>query len=90
MIAALIDRIGAWVTEAACKQIAEFAEAGIDIPHIAVNVSPRQFENQNMSEGILANIAKYNVAPGKLAIEITEELLLDHNQHVHDELATIA
>ena len=85
----LIDRIGAWVTEAACKQIAEFAEAGIDIPHIAVNVSPRQFENQNMSEGILANIEKYNVAPGKLAIEITEELLLDHNQHVHDELARL-
>jgi len=85
----LIDRIGAWVTEAACKQIAEFTGAGIDIPHIAVNVSPRQFENQNMSEGILANIEKYNVAPGKLAIEITEELLLDHNQHVHDELARL-
>ncbi len=85
----LIDRMGQWVIEAACKQIAEFAEAGIEIPHIAVNVSPRQFENQEMSSGILANIAKYGVKPGKLAIEITEELLLDQNQHVLKELATL-
>jgi diguanylate cyclase (GGDEF)-like protein/PAS domain S-box-containing protein len=85
----LIDRMGQWVIEAACKQIAEFAEAGIEIPHIAVNVSPRQFENQAMSSGILANIAKYGVKVGKLAIEITEELLLDQNQHVLKELATL-
>lgn len=85
----LIDRIGSWVIEAACRQIAKFASAGITIPHIAVNVSPRQFENQHMSDTVLSNIRKYNVAPGKLAIEITEELLLDHNQHVHDELAKL-
>ncbi len=85
----LIDRIGQWVVEATCKQIAEFTAAGIDIPHIAVNVSPRQFENHTMSNGILANIAKYNVQPGKLAVEITEELLLDQNQHVLRELATL-
>ncbi len=85
----LIDSIGQWVVEAACKQIAEFAAAEIDIPHIAVNVSPRQFENQAISKGILANIAKYNVQPGKLAVEITEELLLDQNQHVLEELATL-
>jgi diguanylate cyclase (GGDEF)-like protein/PAS domain S-box-containing protein len=85
----LIDRMGEWVIEATCKQIAEFAAAGIEIPHIAVNVSPRQFENQSMSCGILANIAKYGVQPGKLAIEITEELLLNQNQHVLNELANL-
>ncbi len=85
----LIDRMGQWVVEATCKQIAEFAQAGIDIPHIAVNVSPRQFENHAMSAGILANIEKYHVKPGKLAIEITEELLLDQNQHVLRELASL-
>ena len=85
----LIDRIGQWVVEATCKQIAEFAAAGIDIPHIAMNVSPRQFENHAMSAEILAQIEKYGVKPGKLAIEITEELLLDQNQHVLKELANL-
>jgi diguanylate cyclase (GGDEF)-like protein/PAS domain S-box-containing protein len=85
----LIDRIGEWVIEAACSQIGEFAKAGIDIPHIAINVSPRQFANHAISELILSNIKKFGVGPGKLAIEITEELLLDRNQHVFDELANL-
>jgi diguanylate cyclase (GGDEF)-like protein/PAS domain S-box-containing protein len=85
----LIDRIGQWVIQATCKQIAEFSAAGIEIPHIAVNVSPRQFENQTMSAGILSNLEKYGVKPEKLAIEITEELLLDQNQHVLRELANL-
>jgi diguanylate cyclase (GGDEF)-like protein/PAS domain S-box-containing protein len=85
----LIDQIGQWVIEAACKQIAKFTKAGINIPHVAVNISPRQFENQTMSLGILANIQKYALPSGKLAIEITEELLLDQNQHVLSELAIL-
>ncbi len=85
----LIDRIGEWVIEAACSQIGEFARAGIDIPHIAINVSPRQFENHAISELILSNINRFGVGPGKLAVEITEELLLDRNQHVFDELANL-
>jgi diguanylate cyclase (GGDEF)-like protein/PAS domain S-box-containing protein len=85
----LIDRIGEWVIEAACSQIGEFVKAGIDIPHIAINVSPRQFANHAISELILSNINKYGVGPGKLAVEITEELLLDRNQHVFDELAKL-
>ena len=85
----LIGRIGHWVIEAACQQIAEFAVRGITLPHVAVNVSPKQFQYSAMSSQILANVEKYNIAPGQLAIEITEELLLDHNQNVHDQLATL-
>ena len=43
-----------------------------------------------MCSEILDMVAKYGIAPGKLAIEITEELLLDHNEQVHDQLATLA
>jgi len=56
---------------------------------VAVNVSPKQFQFSNMSADILEKVAKYNIAPGKLSIEITEELLLDHNQEVHDQLETL-
>jgi diguanylate cyclase (GGDEF)-like protein/PAS domain S-box-containing protein len=85
----LIDHIGSWVIEAACKQIAEFTAAGINIPHIAINVSPRQFETNRLSANVLHQIEKYGVEPGKLAVEITEELLLDQNQQVHEELAIL-
>ncbi len=85
----LISRIGNWVVEAACKQIAEFAERGITLPHVAVNVSPKQFQYSAMCSQILENVEKYDIAPGQLAIEITEELLIDHSQDVHEQLATL-
>ncbi len=82
----LIERIGTWVIKAACAQIAEFMQEGIDIPHIAVNVSPRQFESGRMCQEIISNIKQFQVPNNKLAIEITEELLLDHNAQVHEDL----
>ncbi len=85
----LIGRIGQWVVGKACAQIAECAADGIILPHIAVNVSPKQFQYSNMCADILEQIARYDIAPGKLAIEITEELLLDHNQEVHEQLARL-
>jgi diguanylate cyclase (GGDEF)-like protein/PAS domain S-box-containing protein len=85
----LIGRIGEWVVGKACEQISECARDGIILPHIAVNVSPKQFQYSNMSADILEQIAKHGIAPGKLAIEITEELLLDHNQEVHEQLAKL-
>ncbi len=85
----LIDRIGLWVINAACKQISELQVQGIDVPHIAVNVSPRQFETPDLCDEILRKISEHNVPAGKLAIEITEELLLNHNKTVNKQLAML-
>ena len=85
----LIERIGKWVVDAACQQIAEFIAQGIDVPHIAVNVSPRQFQSVGMCDEILKCIEKHAVPTGKLTVEITEELLLDQSNHVYEELAKL-
>ena len=85
----LIGRIGQWVVRKACAQIAEFAVDGITLPHIAVNVSPKQFQYGSISADILEQIANYKIPAGKFAIEITEELLLDHNQEIHEQLGKL-
>ena len=85
----LIGSIGQWVVNRACVQISDFTKEGILLPTVAVNVSPKQFQYSNMSSDILDMVEAYKIAPGKLAIEITEELLLDHNQEVHDQLETL-
>lgn len=85
----LIGRIGAWVVEAVCRQIAEFTQQGIELPHIAVNVSPKQFQYAAVCTEILDLVEKYSVPRGKLAIEITEELLIDNSQKVYQQLATL-
>ena len=85
----LIGRIGTWVVEAVCKQIALFAKEGIELPHVAVNVSPKQFQYSAMCSEMLDLVAKYAIPRGKLAIEITEELLIDNSQKVHEQLAML-
>jgi diguanylate cyclase (GGDEF)-like protein/PAS domain S-box-containing protein len=82
----LIDRIGQWVVDAVCKQIAEFDKQAITLPHIAVNISPRQFHATDIASEILAKIKQYAIRPGQLAVEITEELLLDQSQQLMDQL----
>nr|WP_315459352.1 EAL domain-containing protein [uncultured Sphingorhabdus sp.] len=85
----LIGRIGTWVVDAVCKQIAAFQEEGIELPHVAVNVSPKQFQYPAMCSEILGCVDKYHIPHGKLAIEITEELLIENSQMVHEQLATL-
>jgi diguanylate cyclase (GGDEF)-like protein/PAS domain S-box-containing protein len=82
----LINGIGLWVIQAVCKQIHAFSKDGITVPHIAVNVSPRQFHADGTCDAILENIAKYEVARGKFTVEITEELLLDQSPELHSQL----
>lgn len=85
----LIDDIGLYVIEAACKQIQKMSGLNIDAPKIAVNISPRQFNNCNVYEIIKNLTEKYAIDASKLTIEITEELLLDQNNDILQTLRSI-
>ncbi|HMT42324.1 MAG TPA: EAL domain-containing protein [Sphingorhabdus sp.] len=85
----LIDRIGHWVIDAVCRQISEFDREGIALPHIAINVSPRQFQAGKLCEEILSKIAQYKIEPGQLVVEITEELLLDQSSQLMNQLRNL-
>jgi len=85
----LIGPIGTWVVDAVCKQIAAFQEQGIALPHVAVNISPKQFQSAAICGEILGLVDKYRIPHDKLAIEITEELLIENSQMVHEQLATL-
>jgi diguanylate cyclase (GGDEF)-like protein/PAS domain S-box-containing protein len=82
----LINRIGRWVINAACEQIALCRDDRIALPHVAVNVSPRQFQSPHLCDEILDCMRAHNVAPGQLTIEITEELLIDQSTDLQVQL----
>ena len=77
-----MDNIGKWVIAEVCRQIRQSANEGVDLPRVAINVSPRQFQTQNVCEEILRNISENKIDPGKIVVEITEELLLNQNDQV--------
>ncbi len=77
----LILALGAWVLEAACRQLATWAQdsatAGLTI---AVNVSARQFRHPDFVEQVMATLHSTAANPQNLKLELTESLLLSDAQ----------
>ena len=74
--AGLIDSIGAWVMNTACRETGQLQRLARTPTKVAVNVSPQQFANPHLLEQIERALEKGAIAPEQLEIEITESLLL--------------
>ncbi|MBO6695408.1 MAG: EAL domain-containing protein [Henriciella sp.] len=77
----LISQIGEQIMRKACLETAKWAQEGFRV-NLAVNVSPRQFENDNLAETILDALAKSGLPPRQFEIEITESLAIQQPERV--------
>jgi diguanylate cyclase (GGDEF)-like protein/PAS domain S-box-containing protein len=71
----LILEIGDWVLDEACRQIAQWRDAGIAMPPVAVNLSARQFDRK-LPAFVQTVLERHGVQPGQIMLEITESLLV--------------
>lgn len=71
----MIERLGEWVLETACRQIREWSLRGCTVVPVSVNVSPRQFRETQLARIVEAILLRAGVAPERLEIEITESCL---------------
>ena len=72
----LIVPIGKWVVRTACLQNVAWQRDGL--PHLcmAVNLSPRQFSDNNLIQDIAAALDESGMDPTLLELEITEGMLM--------------
>lgn len=68
----LIVRIGAWVLRQACTQAKAWADAGLGVPKVAVNISPRQFNHPDFLDTVRDTLRETGVNPAQIELEITE------------------
>jgi diguanylate cyclase (GGDEF)-like protein len=73
----LIEQIGLWSIREACRQMAEWREAGLDIPCVSVNLSPINFQNVNLAAAVGGILAEHDLLPEMLMLEITEGVILN-------------
>ena len=73
----LIEQIGLWSIREACRQMAEWRKAGVDIPCVSVNLSPINFQNANLASAVAGILADHGLPPEVLMLEITEGVFLN-------------
>ncbi len=74
----LIEPIGEWVLRAACRQIMDWRQAGMEVK-VAVNLSARQFRRPTLADTVERVLAETGVAacPGLLELELTESMMMN-------------
>jgi diguanylate cyclase (GGDEF)-like protein len=73
---ALIVPIGEWVLRTACEEAAKWPSH----ISIAVNLSPAQFKANRITQTVINALARSGLSAGRLELEITESVLLFHNE----------
>lgn len=80
----LINQIGDWVIEEACRIQHRLRSKGITI-NISINLSAQQFRNANLVTSVLALLERFDTPPSALMFEITESSAV-HNPDQFDAL----
>jgi diguanylate cyclase (GGDEF)-like protein len=84
----LVAPLGRWVMETACAQGKVWADAGYPIT-VAVNLSARQFQLQEIDDVVAAALRKSGLEPSLLELELTESLALQDSDSIREILQSV-
>jgi len=82
----VIIPISYWIVKTVCIQIKEWEEQGVYIPHIAINISAKQFHQPDFASNILSIVKEQNITPDKIVLEITESVFLGNIEEAIEKM----
>ena len=80
--------IGDWVLEEACRNWSQWQRAGLAPDYLAINISRVQFRKR-FARRLSELMARYEIPPHALELEITESVVLDDHHNVAEELNSL-
>ena len=72
----LIGRIGDWVIEQACEQLARWQAQGL-VCRVAINLSAHQLRQPDLARRILSTLERHGLDPSLLVCELTETAMME-------------
>jgi diguanylate cyclase (GGDEF)-like protein len=72
----LIESLGRHVLLQACRDAADWTQAGMEAPFVSVNISPRQLRTGDLPDVVASALASTGVLPRQLHVELTETAVL--------------
>ena len=73
----LIVDLGGWVLESACAQIAQWRDAGLTMPRMAVNLSVQQLRDPGFVSDVRRILDRFRISPAAIEFELNEAALVD-------------
>jgi len=87
----LIGRLGSWVINEACRQVADWGQSGLRM-RVAINLSVHQLREPGLVERIQQALQRHKLDASQLLCEITESVAMEDikaTQRTFDGLARI-
>jgi diguanylate cyclase (GGDEF)-like protein len=85
----LIMQIGEWVLREACRINKKWQDEGYKPITIAVNLSPKQFRHQDITQLVISILQETGLAAEYLELEITESAMMDNVENAILKLTEI-
>lgn len=74
----LISRLDKFMWETACSYLRKWSDMGFDNTYISINISQKDFFLIDVYNVITSLVQKYDIAPQRLHLEITETAMMDN------------
>lgn len=85
----LINQIGEFVVEEGCSQLRRWLDAGLKVPRLSINISPRQLRSSQLCPMLMEVTEKYQIPTALICLEITEHALLGGVDQVTENMQRI-
>jgi len=69
-----------WIMDSTCsfiKELKSVTAGNASFRYITINISPKQFKQQNFITNLIDTLKTYDLSPGDIRLEFTENILID-------------
>jgi len=78
----LMGRIGQWVLNESCREIAQLQKQGLNDMQVAVNISAQQFGDQHFVDRVQDALRTHDLEYSNLTLEVTESIVMNDIERV--------